>query len=73
MRSCSAVFEGDSAVTVLARGEMLTACSEEDTLGGEGRSGGERRKEFLRMPGVTLDSSGVEKEGHEYTFWTLGW
>lgn len=38
------------AVTVLARREVLTACSEEGALGNEGRVGGERRKEFLRMP-----------------------
>lgn len=61
MRSCSVVFEEDSAVAVLARGEMLTACSEEDALGCEGRGGGERRKEFLRMPRGTSDSWGGER------------
>lgn len=38
------------AAMVLARGEVFTACSEEGALGGDGRVGGERRKEFLRMP-----------------------
>ena len=55
------VFEVASAVTVLARGEVLTACSEEGALGSEGRVGGERRKEFLRMPIKTSDSWGEEK------------
>lgn len=61
MRSCSVVFEVDSAVTVLARGGVLMACSEEDALGGEGRGGGERRKEFLRMPRGRSDSCGGER------------
>ena len=38
-------------MTVLVGGEVLTACSEEGASGSEGRVGGERRKEFLRMPG----------------------
>lgn len=62
------VFEVDSAVMVLARGEMLTACSEEDASGGEGRSGGERRKEFLRMPKGKLDSYGEQKGGTKPPF-----
>lgn len=41
----------DWAVAVLARGEVVKACSEEGALGSEGRAGGEWRKEFLRMPG----------------------
>ena len=44
------MFDKAWAVTVLARGEVLTACSEECALGREGRVGGELRKEFLRMP-----------------------
>ena len=51
VRSCSGVSDVDWAVTVLARGEVVKACSEEGALGSEGRAGGERRKEFLRMPG----------------------
>lgn len=38
------------AMTVLGRGEVVRACSEEPGLGSEGRVGGERRKEFLRIP-----------------------
>ena len=55
------MFEVASAVTVLARGEVLTACSEGGALGSEGRVGGERRKEFLRMPTGPSDSCGAEK------------
>lgn len=50
-----------SAVTVLARGEVLTACSGGGALGSEGRVGGERRKEFLRIPTGMLNSCGAEK------------
>lgn len=38
------------AVSVFVRGEVFTACSGEGALGRKGRVGGERRKEFLRMP-----------------------
>ncbi len=44
------MFDMDWAVTVLARGDVLTAWSEEWSSGSEGRVGGERRKEFFRMP-----------------------
>ena len=39
------------AVTALVRGEIFTACSEKGASGSEGRVWGERRKEFLRIPG----------------------
>lgn len=50
------VLEAASAVTVLARGDVLTDWSEEDGLGSEGRWVGERRKEFLRIPKETSES-----------------
>lgn len=50
VRSCSGFLEVAGAVDVLPKGEVLTACSEEGASGSEGRVGGERRKEFLRMP-----------------------
>ena len=62
-------------MTVLAKGEVLTACSEEGASGSEGRVGGERRKEFLRMPkrsGQTAMSS-VRQNGSRSTFGPLGW
>lgn len=62
-----------SAVTVLARGEVLTACSGGGALGGDGRVGGERRKEFLRIPTGMSDSCGAKEWENEYTFWSLGW
>ena len=62
------------AATVLARGEELTACSEEGAVGRRGRSGGERRKEFLRMPGWLLDEYGVMMDrGDGCTLRPLGW
>lgn len=54
------------AVTVLARGEVVRACSEEGALGSEGRAGGEWWKEFLRMPrGGCLDSCSLMREWEE--------
>ena len=47
------VFDVAWAVSVLARGDVLTACSEEGTLGSEDLLGGELRKEFLRIPNDT--------------------
>lgn len=62
------------AVSVFVGGEVFTACSGEGALGRKGRVGGERRKEFLRMPRGVLDSCGAVKKGiYEYTFWPLGW
>ena len=60
---------------VLVSGDVLTACSEGGTSGNEGRVGGERRKEFLRMPkksGQTAMLS-VEQKGSRSTFWPLRW
>ncbi len=61
------------AVTALARGEIFTACSEESALGSEGRAWGERRKEFLRMPGQNLRRLCINKgkEIQEY-LWAVG-
>lgn len=61
VRSCSGVLDVAWAVAVLVRGEVLTACSEEGALGSEGRVGGERRNEFLRIPRGVLDSCGVSE------------
>ena len=74
VRSCSVVLEEASAVTVLARGDVLTAWSEEGGGGTEGRSVGERRKNFLRMPKEPSESCGgeVKVEGCEDTFGSLG-
>ena len=60
VRSWSVVVLGEaSAVLVLARGDVLTAWSEEGAaLGSEGRWVGERRKEFLRMPKEGSESCG---------------
>ena len=68
------VLEEASAVTVLARGDVLTACSGEGALGKEGRWVGERRKEFLRMPKERSESCGAEVKvkGCEDTFGSLG-
>ena len=67
-------LEEASAVTVLARGDVLTACSEEGALGIEGRWAGERRNEFLRMPKETSESCDAEVKvrGCEDTFRPLG-
>ena len=55
VRSCSGVFDVAWAVTVVLRGEVLMTCSEEEGASGNaGRVGGERAKEFLRMPGNKL-------------------
>ena len=61
VRSCSWVLDVDSAVTVLARGDVRMACSEEGSLGSDGLVGGDRRKEFLRMPRRRLGSSYMMK------------
>ena len=63
------------AVTVLAKGEGLTACSEEGASGSEGRVGGERRKEFLRMPKKSGQAamSSLRQKGSRSTFWPFGW
>ena len=62
------------AVTVLAKGEVLTACSEDGASGSEGRVGGERRKEFLRMPKKSGQAamSSVRRKGQEAPFGRLG-
>lgn len=52
------------AVTVLARGEVFTACSEGGALANESRVGGERRKDFLRMPRKeSLDRCVLDRQG----------
>ena len=73
------VLEEGSALTVLARGDVLTAWSEEGGSESEGRWVGERRKEFLRMPKETSDSCDAEVKvtvkvkGYEGTFGSLRW
>ena len=61
-------------VTVLACGFVLTVWSLEGGLGNEGRSVGERRKNFLRMPKEPSESCGgeVKVKGCENTFGSLG-
>ena len=68
------VLEEASAVTVLARGDVLTAWSEEGALGNEGRWVGERLNEFLRMPKERSEIFGAEvkAKGFEDTFGSLG-
>ena len=62
------------AVTALVRGEVFTACSEKGASGSEGRVGGERRKEFLRMPGKKVRQLYLIKaKGFGSTFRPLGW
>ena len=51
--SWSVVFGVAWAVSVLASGDVLRACSEDGTLGSDGLVGEGLRKEFLRIPNGT--------------------
>ncbi len=74
VRSSSGASGVPCAVTALVRGEIFTACSEESALASEGRAWGERRKEFLRIPGQNLRPLCINKgKGFMDTFGPLGW